>query len=114
MIQTKFQSCLEACQACVVLCNQCAIACLNEQEVGHMRKCIKLDLECAAICEAAVKVLSLDGKFSKKICELCIEICSACAEECEKHASMGMEHCKECAEACRKCVEACKEMLTQA
>ena len=34
MIQTKFQSCIEACLKCVAICNQCAIACLNEDDVA--------------------------------------------------------------------------------
>ena len=101
MIQTKFQSCIEACLKCVAICNQCAIACLNEDDVAHVKKYIQLDLECAAICQAAANVLSLDGKFSKEICKLCADIYNACAEECEKHAAMGMEHCKECAEDCK-------------
>ena len=76
MIQTKFQSCIEACLKCVAICNQCAIACLNEDDVAHVKKCIQLDLECAAICQAAANVLSLDGKFSKEICKLCADICN--------------------------------------
>jgi len=67
MIQTKFQSCIEACLDCVAICNQCAIACLNEKEVAHLKKCIQLNLECVAICQAAANILSLDGKFSKDI-----------------------------------------------
>ena len=73
MIQTKFQSCIEACLNCIALCNQCAVACLNEKDVAHLKKCIQLNLECVAICQAAANVLSLDGKFSKEICKLCIE-----------------------------------------
>ncbi|MBB1647411.1 four-helix bundle copper-binding protein [Sphingobacterium siyangense] len=114
MIQTKFQNCIEACQQCVVMCNQCTVACLNEKDVEHLKKCIQLNLECAAICSAAVNVLSLDGKFSKELCRLCIDICNACADECEKHVAMGMEHCKQCADACRECAKACKEMLATA
>jgi ferredoxin len=67
MIQTKFQSCIEACLKCVAICNQCAIACLNEDDVAHVKKCIQLYLECAAICLAAANVLSLDGKFSTSV-----------------------------------------------
>jgi len=90
------------------------MACLNEENVAHLRKCIQLNLECVAICEVSVTSMSLDGKFSKDICTLCAEICDACAEECEKHASMGMEHCKECAEACRACADACRQMMNAA
>jgi len=110
MISSKFQSCREACLACVATCNQCATACLNEKDVEHLKKCIQLDLECAAICQAAANVLSLNGQFSAELCKLCADICNACAEECEKHAKMGMDHCKECAEVCRRCAQECEKM----
>lgn len=111
MLQTRFEDCIKACQECEIICNQCAIACLGEKDVGHLASCIRLNLECATICATAARVMSLDGRFSKDLCELCVAICLACAEECEKHVAMGMEHCRECAEACRKCAKACEQML---
>ncbi|MBX2953702.1 MAG: four-helix bundle copper-binding protein [Leadbetterella sp.] len=114
MIQSKFQFCIEACRECTVICHQCAVACLHEKEVDHLRNCIQLNLECVALCDAAVKVMSLDGRFSRETCRVCRDICNACAEECEKHAAMGMDHCRECAETCRRCAAACEEMLVSA
>jgi hypothetical protein len=92
------------------MCNQCADACLEETRVADLRECIRLDLECAAICRSAVEVMMLDGKYTDAICHLCGEVCTACAKECELHARMGMEHCRICAEACQLCAEACEEM----
>ncbi|MFC6100524.1 four-helix bundle copper-binding protein [Olivibacter domesticus] len=110
MLRQHYQHCIEACNACAVTCSHCAISCLNEEEIGHLKRCIQLDLECAAICRSAAEVMSLRSNYSEELCKICAEICIACAEECEKHAVMGMEHCRECAEACRKCAEACEEM----
>ncbi|RZF62658.1 four-helix bundle copper-binding protein [Sphingobacterium corticibacterium] len=110
MIQTKFQDCIEACGECAVFCSQCAAACLNEKDLEHLKKCIQLNLECTIICDAAVKVMSIDGQLSTELCKICADICERCADECEKHAGMGMEHCRECAEACRVCAKTCKEM----
>lgn len=95
----------------MVICNQCAAACLDEKEVEHLRKCIQLDLECAAICRAAVEVMSLGGRLSAEICACCADSCTACADECDKHAAMGMDHCRACADACRACAAACLEMV---
>lgn len=105
------KDCIDACMACASTCDYCASSCLNEANVMDLRRCIRLDLECAAICRAAAEVMSLNGQFSEQLCSLCAEICHACADECQRHAEMGMEHCRECAEACRKCAAACEEML---
>ena len=83
---------------------------MNEKEVEHLKKCIQTNLECAAICNAAVEIMSLNGKFAKELCAICVKACEACAEECEMHAKMGMKHCEECAKACRECAKICKEM----
>lgn len=74
-----------------------------------LARCIQLDLECAAICNAAAQVMSLNGQYAEEICKVCADICFACAEECERHAH-HMEHCRECAEACRQCAEECRRM----
>lgn len=111
MPHQQYQHCIEACNACTVICNHCAIACLNEEEIGHLNRCIQLNLECAAICRSAAELMSLGSSYSDQLCRICAEICNACAAECEKHAAMGMEHCRECAEACRKCAQACEEMM---
>jgi len=108
MIQEHFQECIEACQDCVVACNQCAIACTREPDIQDMANCIRLDLECAAFCNAAVQVMTLSGTLAGELCELCARICLRCAEECEKYEKM--DHCRECALVCHKCAEICGQM----
>lgn len=105
MTHQQIKKCVDACIACATTCNHCAVSCLEEKEVQHLTKCIRLDLECAAICKAAAELMSVEGAYSKELCQLCATICNACADECEKHVAMGMEHCKECAEACRACAK---------
>jgi hypothetical protein len=91
MSHQKFLDCIRACMACAVACKHCATECLNEEQVKHLARCIKLNLECAAICRAAAEVMSLGSDYS---------------------IAMGMEHCAQCAEACRACAVACNKMIT--
>ena len=72
-----------------------------------MARCIRLDMECAALCYAAAQLMSLGSAHAPSICRICAEACEACAEECSKHDD---KHCQECAAACRKCAEACRRM----
>ncbi len=109
MTHKNYRQCIDACQECAIACNHCAVSCLQEKDVHHLLPCIQLDMECSAICEAAARVMSLEGKLAEQVCQLCADICTLCADECEKHA--GMEHCKECAEMCRKCADLCMHMM---
>ena len=57
----QYQTCIEACLRCAAVCNQCASACLREEDVKMMARCIQLDTEYAAICYAAAQVMSIGG-----------------------------------------------------
>jgi len=50
----QYQACIEACQDCAVSCDACANACLHEQDVQMMARCIELDRDCAKLCYTAV------------------------------------------------------------
>lgn len=91
---------------CASKCNFCADACLDEDNVQMMLKCIRLDRICAATCEATAKALSVKGaeQMARDLIQACSEICRQCAEECANHEN---EHCQECAKACRECAKAC-------
>ena len=93
---------------CVTECNHCATACLDEQDVKMLAKCIKLDIDCADICNLTASLLARGSEHGHHLLQECTEVCNACAEECDKHAEMGMEHCRACAEACRACADACR------
>lgn len=93
---------------CTAACNYCAHACLQEENVKKLAKCIELDLDCAGATAYAAELAARSSGLLNKQLEVCAEICRLCAEECEMHASkMNMQHCKECAEACRRCEDAC-------
>lgn len=96
---------IDALNTCSAECSHCATACLEEQDVNMLIRCIKLDMDCAEICSLASSYVARGSAYTQQILHECAEICEACAEECEKHAHM--EHCRSCAEACRHCAEVC-------
>ncbi|MEO6903605.1 MAG: four-helix bundle copper-binding protein [Bacteroidia bacterium] len=91
--------------ACADACNTCLTACLKEEEVKKMVSCIRLDMDCAQICEVTAAFISRGSDHAKHLMKECAEICSKCAQECGKHAHM--EHCKVCSDMCKKCAEMC-------
>ncbi len=112
MAHEKYQSCIEACNACAAECEHCATACLGEDDVRMMARCIQLDRDCADICRMAAAFMARGSEHAGHICAECAEICQACGDECAKHS--GMEHCQRCAEACHRCAEECRKMAEMA
>lgn len=108
-------ACIEACFECSQACTMCADACLAEDMVAELRRCLRIDADCADICDATGRVLSRQTDrslpVSRALVRACQEACAACAEECEQHAS-SHEHCRLCLEACRICEQACIDLLT--
>ena len=99
---------------CFQTCTACADACLSEEMIAELGKCVRTDLDCADVCATTVKVLSrhtgYDANITRAQLQACIAACTACGDECEKHAGMH-EHCKVCAQACRACEKACSALL---
>lgn len=106
--------CVEACFQCAATCGICADACLAEDSVRELVRCIRLNLDCSAICDATGHMVSRmsepDAALLHRQLEACMEACRVCAEECEMHASHH-EHCRICAEECRRCQQACQALL---
>jgi hypothetical protein len=94
--------------ACVAECNHCFAACLGEKNIGMLANCIKLNRECADICQMTASILARGSEHSHLFLNICAAICTACADECERHSH---EHCKACAAACRKCANACSASI---
>ena len=97
-VDTRMLSdCLEACVECMEICNSCADACLGEKQVDSLKHCIRLNRDCADICEATVRILSrlteTDWRLVHGVVEAMVTACNLCAEECERHADMH-EHCR--------------------
>jgi hypothetical protein len=107
--------CIEACYDCAQTCTACADACLGEDDVRTLVRCVRLNLDCADVCAATGSVLSreteLDAGVARAIVQACAETCRVCGEECERHAA-PVEHCRVCAESCRRCEQACNQVLS--
>ena len=110
--------CIAECFECSQTCTACADACLSEEGVAELRKCIRLDLDCADLCAVTARVITRQTESDVRVIRAaiitCRVACQVCAEECERHAA-AMVHCKVCAEACRTCERACEALAgTQA
>ncbi|UJR86070.1 four-helix bundle copper-binding protein [Sandaracinus amylolyticus] len=107
-------ACIDACFECAQVCTLCANACLQERTVAMLRQCIRLDLDCADVCDATGRVLARVGphgtRMARMMVEACAIACAECARECEQHADVH-EHCRLCAETCRRCERACRALL---
>ncbi|GLU34785.1 four-helix bundle copper-binding protein [Trinickia caryophylli] len=107
MAHTEHRACIEACDACAAACDHCSTACLAESRVADMKDCIRMDIDCAALCRLASGAMARGSAHVQAICALCARICDACADECGRHE---YDHCKRCADACRACAKECRAM----
>ena len=111
---TLLAAAIEEALNCFQTCTACADACLSEDMVADLAKCIRTNLDCASVCATTVQVLSrhtgYDANITRAQLAACIAACKACGDECERHAEMH-DHCKVCAEACRACEQACQALL---
>jgi hypothetical protein len=106
--------CIDECSTCEASCTVCADACLAEDDVRDLVRCIRLCLDCADACDDTLRILSRqtdpDPATQRTALEACLAACRACAEECERHAHHH-EHCRLSAEECRRCERACEDLL---
>lgn len=98
---------------CAHVCTTCADACLEEPDPSALRKCIRLNLDCAEISATTGRLIARpaeqDQTTLRAQLEACAAVCRSCAEECDQHAEKH-EHCRICAESCRACADACDRM----
>ena len=108
------RDCIDACLECAGTCTACADACLGESAVASLRRCIRLNADCADACGVVARMLarSFDGDlvFTRALLEACARICAACGAECQRHAGHH-EHCRICTDACQRCEEQCRKVL---
>jgi hypothetical protein len=106
--------CIDECGACEATCTICSDACLGEDDVAPLIRCIRLCLDCADACDSTARIVSRQTEpapaTQRATVETCLAACRASAEECERHAHHH-EHCRLCAEQCRRCEQACEELL---
>jgi hypothetical protein len=114
MDRSSLATAIDTLIACSQACTACADACLSEDMVAELTRCIRTNLDCADICATTARVLSrhtgYDANISRSLLEACATACKSCGDECARHADMH-EHCRICAEACRACERACRDLL---
>lgn len=105
--------CIDACMEAEQACTACADACLSEPNLPMLRRCIRLNLDAADVCNATARVLSRQTDTSwglvSKVLQACIQACRDCGAECQAHADHH-EHCRACADACRRCEQSCTQL----
>src|SRR5206468_8389118 len=83
--------CIEECYSCAQTCTSCADACLSERMVQELTQCIRLDLDCADICNITGRILTRrtgsDDEVMRRMLSVCAAACRLCAEECQRHAA---------------------------
>lgn len=106
--QTANKELLQKLIECALTCEACEAACLNEDNITLLARCIELNRDCADICLQASRFVQRDSEIAEEYITVCEKICRMCAEECNKH---NHEHCKQCADTCLSCADACHAML---
>lgn len=105
---------IDAAFECAQICTSCADACLSESDVQTVIHCIRLNLDCADICNTTGRALARqtqpDVQVLRAQLRACIAACGACGAECQQHAGHH-PHCGVCAESCRRCEQACQTLL---
>ena len=91
--------------------NNCASACSKAAYSEIMTECIRLNMECAAICHNAAQLMGVGSSKLKEICGICAYMCEQCANECSKHDNA---YCQQCAEATRACLYECRKLTMAA
>ena len=71
MAHANYQECIDACDACAQACDHCATACLQEPDVASLAECIRLDIDCAAICRLASGAMARGSSAVAELCAVC-------------------------------------------
>lgn len=110
----QFADAMQTCSDCELVCSMCVDACLSEEEVASLRRCIASNLDCADICGATARVLArandTDRELLRAQLQACVHACVVCGSECEAHAGHH-PHCKVCASVCRLCEDLCRQAI---
>ena len=81
----------ESVSDCAASCTACADACLSEDDLPVLIRCIRLNLDCADACDVTGRTLArqtaADLSLISATVKACAVACRACGEECERHAA---------------------------
>jgi hypothetical protein len=80
---------------------------MDEPEPQAFAGCVRVTLDCAAICRLVAELIARDSRFTREMYLVCARVCDATAAECEKHAA---DHCQVSVEICRNCADECRRM----
>jgi hypothetical protein len=80
---------------------------MDEPEPQAFASCVKVALDCAAICRLVGELIARDSRFAREMYLVCARVCDATAAECEKQAA---GHCQVCVEICKNCADECRRM----
>lgn len=87
--KSKLAECIAACIECGQVCATCVYACLSEDMVAELTKCIRTNLNCADMCIATGNALSrhtgYDANLTKAFLKACATACKTCGDECSEH-----------------------------
>ena len=103
----KLADCIAACFECAQVCTACADACLSEDMVAELTKCIRTNLDCADQCATTGRALSRHTGYDANLTRAFLE---ACAAECDHHAQ-HYAHCHVSAAACHRAYDALRAMM---
>lgn len=91
----RYQSCIEACNTCADSCDYCFSACLREDDVKMMAECIRLDMDCAAICRIAASYMARESTYAGELCACCAEVCEAAPRSAQGTRSRTAKNVRE-------------------
>ena len=105
-MNTRMQTCIDACLDCYRTCLSQAMGHCLEVGGEHVeKKHFTLMLACAEICRTSAHFMLLGSEHHRHLCAECAEICEQCARDCERLGDMD-----ECVKACRACAASCRAM----
>src|SRR5215203_233681 len=58
---------IDALSDCAQACTACADDCLSEEMVAELTKCLRLDLDCADVCTATLRVASRHTEYDANL-----------------------------------------------
>lgn len=108
---------VETCQAAARACRSDAEACASEPDAGALSHCVRADLDCAVICNAAAQVLQRRSAPDMGVVVALLRACAAgalaCAEEHDHFAEIRPSS-RASAEACRAALAVLEEVISDA
>lgn len=100
--------CIELCNDCAETCSHTLVHCLDQGGRHAATDHIRLLVDCAQICAAAVAFMARGSEVQPLVCGVCADVCERCAASCERFKDD--ETMRTCADLCRRCAESCAAM----